>query len=376
MVADTQHWRANQCLVQAGDAPGWETWAAAKRKRQERIERRCGTVDKNHSGKKNPNSGMSSSHRGGGKKLYACSNKKCPNQSHYTPSCPNLAGKNPPPKLAVTAQSCPEPSRTHQNVHTQTLNPTGSEAEGKEPSAKVFWEGTREWRNAEGELHRDNDLPAVIYLNGQEEWYRHGKLHRDGDMPAIVHSDGSQEWYQHGELHRDNDLPAVIRPSGSQKWYQHGMLHRDGDMPAIVSPNNYEMWYQHGTLHRNGDMPAAIYANGTQEWWWCGQYHRENDQPAIIYASGSKFWWQNGKLHRMSGPALTDPSGYQEWWVEDKESKKLELCEQASLPVQTVEGKNRLVLLCLHDDPVVAAIAAHNPDCPEEGVAAYYLKHT
>src|SRR5690349_12346430 len=35
-----------------------------------------------------------------------------------------------------------------------------------------------------------------------------------------------------GQLHRDNDLPAVIKANGTQKWYTRGQLHRDNDLPA------------------------------------------------------------------------------------------------------------------------------------------------
>ena len=42
----------------------------------------------------------------------------------------------------------------------------------------------------------------VIYMlpNGERHNY---------EVPSI-NSDGTQEWYQHGQLHRDNDLPAII----------------------------------------------------------------------------------------------------------------------------------------------------------------------
>ena len=40
--------------------------------------------------------------------------------------------------------------------------------------------------------------PAVIYVDGSEEWWVSGKLHRD-DGPAIVYSCGTKEWYWHGK---------------------------------------------------------------------------------------------------------------------------------------------------------------------------------
>jgi len=52
------------------------------------------------------------------------------------------------------------------------------------------------------------------------------QLHRDNDLPAIINSDGTEKWYQNDQLHRDNDSPAIIYGSGSQSWYQNDKLHR------------------------------------------------------------------------------------------------------------------------------------------------------
>ena len=38
----------------------------------------------------------------------------------------------------------------------------------------------------------------------------------------IINIDGNTSWYKNGQLHRDNDLPAVILTNGSQFWYQYG----------------------------------------------------------------------------------------------------------------------------------------------------------
>jgi hypothetical protein len=39
-------------------------------------------------------------------------------------------------------------------------------------------------------------------------------------MPAIIYSDvfnkvGSQHWFQNGKVHRDNDMPAIIYTNGT-----------------------------------------------------------------------------------------------------------------------------------------------------------------
>jgi hypothetical protein len=74
-----------------------------------------------------------------------------------------------------------------------------------------------------GKLHRCNDLPAMVYKDGDHIWRRRGLHHRDHDLPAIICSDGGQYWCQHGVPHRDNGLPAAIYADGSMAWYQHGV---------------------------------------------------------------------------------------------------------------------------------------------------------
>ena len=74
-----------------------------------------------------------------------------------------------------------------------------------------------------GQLHRDNDLPAIIYANGEKVWYQNDQIHRDNDLPAVIYVDGSQFWCQNGQLHRDNDLPAIIHIDGRQSWYKNGL---------------------------------------------------------------------------------------------------------------------------------------------------------
>ena len=40
-------------------------------------------------------------------------------------------------------------------------------------------------------------------------------------------SEGTQEWYINGQLHRDNDQPALISAEGTQMWVIHDKPHRD-----------------------------------------------------------------------------------------------------------------------------------------------------
>jgi hypothetical protein len=89
-------------------------------------------------------------------------------------------------------------------------------------------------------------LETYELKNGDQYWYKNGVIHRDHDLPAVIYSNGSQYWYQNGLIHRDNDLPAIIFVSGTEHWYQNGLLHRDNDLPAMVYSNGHQQWYLNG----------------------------------------------------------------------------------------------------------------------------------
>ena len=93
------------------------------------------------------------------------------------------------------------------------------------------------WRNPEGQIHRDGDEPAIIYVNGNQEWYKKGEIHRDGDLPAIIYSNGEKAWYKNGNHHRDGDFPAIICSNGDKYWYKNGYKY-------IPSINTEELFYK------------------------------------------------------------------------------------------------------------------------------------
>lgn len=144
--------------------------------------------------------------------------------------------------------------------------------------------GSRVWYKVavDGELvlHRDNDLPAVVYANGTEAWFQDGQLHRGRDLPAIVCANGSKFWCKRGKLHRGHDMPAAIiatdgapvplGPQGTwaQAWYWNGELHREGDEPAIIDAWGNKVWYQHGKRHRNKHEPAIVSSAGLPVAWY------------------------------------------------------------------------------------------------------------
>jgi hypothetical protein len=53
-------------------------------------------------------------------------------------------------------------------------------------------EGNERWYNKDHQLHRNNDLPAVISLDGSKYWYKNGKYYRDNNLPAVTFFDGTK----------------------------------------------------------------------------------------------------------------------------------------------------------------------------------------
>ena len=80
-------------------------------------------------------------------------------------------------------------------------------------------------------------LPAVIYTEGTQQWFRNGQCHRDDldengkTLPAII-SSSRKCWFKNGQYHRsdrDEDnrlLPAYIGRCGIQYWYKNRQVHK------------------------------------------------------------------------------------------------------------------------------------------------------
>ena len=71
----------------------------------------------------------------------------------------------------------------------------------------------------------------------QRQWRTNGKtgkLHRDDDLPAIIKVNGDKYYCINGQYHRDYDKPAVEFISVNKIWYNNGLYHRDGDNPALI----------------------------------------------------------------------------------------------------------------------------------------------
>lgn len=78
------------------------------------------------------------------------------------------------------------------------------------------------------------------HYNRYEYTTSNGIIHNINDQPAIEYDfNGRKEWLQYGQLHRDNDLPAIIDPLYSM-WFQHGIAIKY----KAYDCDYYYYWYQ------------------------------------------------------------------------------------------------------------------------------------
>jgi hypothetical protein len=60
-----------------------------------------------------------------------------------------------------------------------------------------------------------------VYEGGRTSFFKDGQLHRDDDLPSVIWRDGSKFWYQNGLSHRLNG-PSDIYASGNKGYYING----------------------------------------------------------------------------------------------------------------------------------------------------------
>lgn len=94
----------------------------------------------------------------------------------------------------------------------------------------IFNEKTKQSEKVNAKLSKTNkekerNMTVEVLENGTKKYYCNGELHRDNDLPAIEYVDGTKCWYQNGKLHRDNnDLPVIENVYGEKFWYKNGFI--------------------------------------------------------------------------------------------------------------------------------------------------------
>lgn len=76
----------------------------------------------------------------------------------------------------------------------------------KEPAPVISPTGIRYWYNKYNQLHRENNLPAVIYPSGATDYYLNGEFYNPGGGPAVVDVDGTEWWYSESELFQFEEI--------------------------------------------------------------------------------------------------------------------------------------------------------------------------
>jgi hypothetical protein len=69
--------------------------------------------------------------------------------------------------------------------------------EGKYYEQECVWPNLTEYRDEQGNFHREDD-PAIEYGTGSMEYWVNGQRHRE-DGPALEYTDGKKEYYLHGK---------------------------------------------------------------------------------------------------------------------------------------------------------------------------------
>ncbi|RTK95513.1 MAG: hypothetical protein EKK64_06740 [Neisseriaceae bacterium] len=99
-------------------------------------------------------------------------------------------------------------------------------------------DGEKQWCY-NGQWHRDNDLPAVSLPNGDVYFYRNGFRYN-----FVEQENGTKEYYNSkNSLHKENG-PAVIYSNGDEEWWFLGRKHRI-DGPAVIYGNK-QYWFHRG----------------------------------------------------------------------------------------------------------------------------------
>jgi hypothetical protein len=73
----------------------------------------------------------------------------------------------------------------------------------------------------------DNDTPAIVWHNKQQENYNMGQLHSYDNKPAIVKANGDLYWFKDGLLHRDDNKPSIQLIDGYNAWFKDGKMYHE-----------------------------------------------------------------------------------------------------------------------------------------------------
>ena len=79
-----------------------------------------------------------------------------------------------------------------------------------------------EYKNCNGDFHREFDLPAIEHRNGTKEWWNNGRRYRADDLPSIEYANGDKWWCVNGKFDRQDGLPVIEYANGKKEWKRRG----------------------------------------------------------------------------------------------------------------------------------------------------------
>jgi len=85
------------------------------------------------------------------------------------------------------------------------------------------FDSLRFWKK-NGCLHRDNDLPAFIYLDGDLSWYRNGDLHRDIGPAYISFLGKESEYYKFNQIYKRTSWDEILCKNQTYLWDGHNEI--------------------------------------------------------------------------------------------------------------------------------------------------------
>jgi len=59
---------------------------------------------------------------------------------------------------------------------------------------EIFDNGDKYWYDDKGKFHRDNDLPAIVWIGNVNCWYFHGKRHRTFGINCSIFTQPLWTW--------------------------------------------------------------------------------------------------------------------------------------------------------------------------------------
>ena len=106
----------------------------------------------------------------------------------------------------------------------------------------------------------NSEYYTIVYSTDVEIFYH-------GENVIRTQIRGVQRWYRNRGLHRDADLPAVVYPNNFMIWYQNGLIHRENNKPAMIYYDKVQAWFNRGALFKGNNFPSVIYESGASEYY-------------------------------------------------------------------------------------------------------------